>query len=448
MILGTTSPLLHPDFRVWFRPPGVRTWTEQPVLAAAVDMRRPRLVGHAVFPTDGKVSVKIETKHPAHAAEIRGANSPSRIRVSRGNLHLTLSPGETTTLQFARDPGHCLHLKTVPRRLLRPPPRRPALLRFGRGIHRIPGGVLTLESNQILHLDQGAILRGRLVCQNVENVVIRGTGIIDLLSTCPTNPADEKADKQAGLRIVHSRNIRVEGITIRNPSHYGILLGQSEDIRMAHVSIFTHCLWGDGIDSMSCSRLRVEDCFVRSSDDCLAVYADRGEFKGNAQRHRYRRSVLWADVAHPVMIGVHGKHKPPGRFLEALQFRDLTILRHCEPSPMYQGCLALNLGDLNTARDITFSRIRIEDPEAPRLLDLRVFFNPAYNPVPGKAIRNIRFREIAYVGNPQIPSVMEGYDRHRRVENIHIHHLKVNGRRLKALPQLRRNAWAAAPRIS
>jgi len=441
-------PFIHPNYKVWFRRGARSRWTECTVISAAVDMWHPRMVGHSVLSTDEAVEVKIISKHGFAGVELR----PSGRRLSRqkadGSLRLKLHPKETVVLQWERDPGRCLHLSLRPTRLARAAARSPRLLRFGPGVHEIEGGSLRLQSGQVLQLDEGAVLRATVVCENVKDVTIRGLGTIDLLADCPVDPPSEQAPKQAAISILRSQHIRIEGITIRNPSHYGILLGQSRDIRIAHISVFTHCRWGDGIDSMACRDLRVEHCLVRTSDDCLAVYADRGVFAGTARGHIYRRCTLWADVAHPVMIGVHGLQKAPGRIIEELRFEHLTILRHNEPGPMYQGCLALNPGDMNTIRDCSFSDILIEDPAAPRLLDLRVLFNPAYNPVPGQAIHDVLFRRIRYRGNPEIPSVFAGHDRHRRVWQIRIDDLRINGQRQKSLPNLQTNPWAEAPVIT
>ena len=446
--LPPSVPLIHPAFRVSHRFSRRNEWEELPVYAMAVDMRRPRLVGQVILPSTRHAFLRITTLAPYAHVQLLPRSPGSLRKAVDGSLRITLRPQEIKTLKFDRDPGFCLHLISRPPRLAKSPASNPRLLRFRPGVHAVPGGVLRLESGQTLHLDPGAVLRARLECKGVENVTIRGLGIIDLLPNCPRDPSDEQAPKEQALSIKNSRNIRVEGLTFRNPSHYGILLGQSRDVHISNVSIFTHCKWGDGIDSMSCSDLRVEHSFIRTSDDCLAVYADRWAFKGNVRRHHYHHCTLWADVAHPVMIGVHGKQTSPGRVLEDLRFEHMTVLRHCEPHPMYQGCLAINPGDLNTVRNVHFSSIRIEDPEAPRLLDLRVLFNPDFNPVPGKAIEKIRFHNLDFRGNPRIPSVFEGHDRQRRVRDVRVHSLRINGKLQKELQKLQLNDWAETPVVS
>ncbi|MBD3922350.1 hypothetical protein H8B09_26585 [Paenibacillus sp. PR3] len=66
--------------------------------------------------------------------------------------------------------------------------------------------------------------------------------------------------------------------------------------------------------------------------------------------------------------------------------------------------------------------------ELGRLIDVRVFHNPKYNPYPGNRIENIRFEEITFNGQCDNPSIIDGYDETRTVDGVHIHNLKINGK--------------------
>ena len=49
-----------------------------------------------------------------------------------------------------------------------------------------------------------------------------------------------------------------------------------------------------------------------------------------------------------------------GNILEEICFENLDILEHREHQANYLGCLAINVGDKNTARNICYKNIRIE----------------------------------------------------------------------------------------
>ena len=73
-----------------------------------------------------------------------------------------------------------------------------------------------------------------------------------------------------------------------------------------------------------------------------------------------QNSTLWADVAHPIFIGIHGNVENP-EILENLNYINIDILDHKEKQLDYQGCLAINAGDNNLIRNVRFENIRIED---------------------------------------------------------------------------------------
>lgn len=116
----------------------------------------------------------------------------------------------------------------------------------------------------------------------------------------------------------------------------------------------------------------------------------------------------------------------PG-ILENLHFADIDILEHHEPQPDYWGCVAINAGDNNTVRNVTYEHIRIEDFELGELFNLRVLINEKYNPAPGKRIENIHFKNIHYNGTCNNPSHIEGYDESRTVSDITFENVTVNG---------------------
>jgi hypothetical protein len=163
------------------------------------------------------------------------------------------------------------------------------------------------------------------------------------------------------------------------------------------------------------------------SDDCTTVYGSRGEFKGGCKNVVMKNSTLWADVAHPILIGTHGSTPNPV-VLEDLTYQNLDILDHMEPQIDYQGCLSLNAGDSNLIRNVRFDNIRIENFRHGQLVNLRVFFNKKYCTSPGRGIENVLFRNVTYNGNNALTSIIAGYDDLRKVKNITFENLRINGK--------------------
>ncbi|MNC47076.1 hypothetical protein D3C75_961210 [compost metagenome] len=178
---------------------------------------------------------------------------------------------------------------------------------------------------------------------------------------------------------------------------------------------------------MACSYIEIDDVFLRTSDDCIAIYGTRWDYAGDTRFVTVRNSVFWADVAHPLMIGTHGDHRNEGDLIEDVLFENIDILEHHEPQPNYMGAMAINAGDKNTVRRVVYRNIRVEDFELGRLVDIRVIWNKDYNPVPGRRIEDIRFEGIIYHGANRIASQIFGFDGERTVSGVHFCGLQING---------------------
>jgi alkanesulfonate monooxygenase SsuD/methylene tetrahydromethanopterin reductase-like flavin-dependent oxidoreductase (luciferase family) len=56
-----------------------------------------------------------------------------------------------------------------------------------------------------------------------------------------------------------------------------------------------------------CSEnVTLDGLFMRSSDDCIAIYTHRWDYYGYTRNITVKNSTLWADVAHPINVGIHG----------------------------------------------------------------------------------------------------------------------------------------------
>ena len=98
--------------------------------------------------------------------------------------------------------------------------------------------------------------------------------------------------------------------------------------------------------------------------------------------------------------------------------------------------MTINVGDHNLARNITFEDIRVENIQEGQLFHLRVMYNQKYNTGPGRGVKDIVFRNISCTGKYINPSLIEDYDKNRKVENILFENIVLNGKRVTTLEEL------------
>lgn len=426
-------------------------WLALPVYEAKVDMHEVRLASTASFDMQGIINVEIEYNgEPVEAVVIRPLSAgilhkrkgniirftldrPYKLSIEINgnrfnNLHLFANNLETDAPQL-NDPGVLLLMPAIHRtediyRLAEQQatsnPELPRVIYFAPGMHYLEETILRIPSDTTVYIAGGAVVVASFVCEKVENVRICGRGIIYLSDFT-------RFSAFRGVRIVFSRNIAVEGITLLDPPHYSIYIGKSEQITIDNFKSFSTRGWSDGIDMMASSDIAIHDVFLRTSDDCIAIYGSRWDYHGDTRRIRVTDSIIWADVAHPLMMGTHGNHEGGGDTIADIEFRNIDILEHHEPQENYQGAMAINAGDHNVVCNVTYEDIRIEGFELGRLVDIRVVWNKDYNPAPGQLIRNVAFRNIDYKGTNENPSRIHGFDEQRPVSDISFYGLVING---------------------
>ena len=144
-------------------------------------------------------------------------------------------------------------------------------------------------------------------------------------------------------------------------------------------------------------------------------------------------SVLWADIAHPMNMGIHGyTGDGVGNRIENVTFRNIDVLEHDEDDPDYQGCMAICCGDMNRISNIRYEDIRVERVEEGRLFHVEIVYNSKYCSAPGNSVSDVVFRNIDCAGIGDLnPSLVKGYDTDRQVTGVLFENVRIGGKRLK-----------------
>lgn len=405
----------------------------QPVAVYPVKVDEVRGVAHkaeiasmAYFDFDGKVDVEvIYNKGAVDVARIRPLSYNITPQVSGESLTFTLDRPCNLSVEVNGDIFHNLHLFANPidrnrpsAKVLKNLKKNKDLIYFGPGVHQLPGDTMQIPSGTTVYVDGGARVKGCLIADGVRDVKFFGRGEV------------HPQGRGEGIYIKRSENVEAEGVIVTQ-----IPVGGSDSVRISNVKSISSYGWGDGMNVFASSNVSYDGVFCRNSDDCSTVYATRKGFVGGCRNIRMENSTLWADVAHPIMIGLHGSAKEigpdaPSDTISDIVYRNIDILDHQEKQIDYQGCFAINCGDNNIVRDITFDNIRVEDFRRGQLVNIRIFFNEKYCAAPGREISNVLFKDITYNGKNAELSVIAGYNEDRIVRDITFENLMINGERI------------------
>ena len=427
------APLKH-DYDVFVQPRGKKEWTKIDTYMARVNAHLPLTpsqgggtrhkvseISYCFFDFTGDVFVKVVCKNkkyrnvrvrPDYRGVIANVQNDSTVQF------LLFQP-ENVSVEFDGNTSDNLLLFTSKPPVSREKAEREAK-KQGRGFVCYAAGfypedTIHVSSNTTIYMEGGSYFKGTFAIEDAENVSILGRGIAR-----PTSGYE-------GCHVYRSRNVLIDGLIVNTCP-----IGESRKVTLHDVRSISHPQWGDGLNVFGgSSNIRFDRVFCRNSDDCTTVYATRKGFSGSVRDVRMTNSTLWADVAHPIMIGLHGNPEV-GDSIVNLRYDNIDILCQNERQVEYQGCMAINCGDGNYVKDVVFDNVRVEQIEQGSLLQVRVGWNQKYCTAPGGGIENITFRNIRYYSSPlgeagRGVSIIAGYNKHHKVKDVTFETLKING---------------------
>jgi hypothetical protein len=411
-------------FTVKVRPVG-GTWETVGVYLAKLSLID-AVTGRNSFPTSSMASFDFSGSVEVEVTFVRGGVEKARIRPDSygithelvgSTVHFTLDRPRDIVVQVNDDIFNCLHLFTNPIETERPAQDDPDVIYFGPGVHSHPDRTLRVPSGKTVYLAGGAVLTSNVIFEGVENARLIGRGVL-------------YNGTGGAIHVIQgSQNVHIEGITVLNPRYNAVNVAESNNVSFKNLRSITHQGWGDGIDVYCGENVTIDGCFLRSSDDCIALYTHRNDYYGDTRNITVQNSTLWADVAHPINMAVHGNDDPANHeMLENLRFENIDILDHREPQVIAQGCLAINAGDGNLVRDVRFDDIRVEDFRWGHLIHMQVSFNPKWNQVAGRGIENVYIKDLTYTGTNAEISMLIGLDADHLIKDVTFENLVINGR--------------------
>ena len=417
------APLKH-DYGVFVQPRGSKEWTKIDTYMAKVNApvgdskHRQSEISYAQFDFTGDVFVRVVCKNKKYKSvhvrpDYRGVIANVQ---NNSTVQFMLFQPENLSVEFDGDITNNLLLFTSKPVVSKDDAVRQAKTDGREFIYYAPGfynqDTIKVASNMTVYLAPGSYFTGTFAIEDAHDVSILGRGI---------------ARPQSGYEGCHvhrSKNVLIDGLTVNTCP-----VGGSDSVTLRNVKSISHPGWGDGLNVFASQNVLFDRVFCRNSDDCTTAYASRKGFFGNCRNVTMRNSTLWADVAHPIFIGIHGNAER-GDTIENLRYENIDILCQSEPQVDYQGCMAINCGDNNLVRNVTFENIRVEQIHQGSLLQVKVGYNQKYCAAPGRGVENVTFRNIHYKGEQPYLSIINGYDDERKVKGITFEGIKINGRLL------------------
>ncbi len=414
------APLKH-DYDVFVQPRGKEEWTKIDTYMAKVNApqqdgtHKQSEISYCFFDFTGDVFVKVVCKNKKFSkARIRPDYRGTIAQVQNDStVRFLLFQPENVSVEFDGDITNNLLVFTSKPGITMEKAKNEAKREKRNFVYYAPGlyteETISIPSNTTVYLAGGSYFTGTFAIEDAENVIILGRGVA------------RPQRGYEGCHVYRSRNVLVDGLIVNTCP-----VGESDGVTLHDVRSISHPQWGDGLNVFASKNVLYDRVFCRNSDDCTTAYATRKGFSGSVSNVRMTNSTLWADVAHPIFIGLHGNHEAADSIV-GLQYDNIDIICQAEPQVDYQGCLAINCGDNNLVKNVTFDNIRIEQIRQGCILQVKVGWNQKYCKAAGRGVENVLFRNIRYYGQQPNLSIITGYDERHQVKNVTFEGLKING---------------------
>jgi hypothetical protein len=314
--------------------------------------------------------------------------------------------------------------------------RKPALIAFGPGVHR--PGVIRLHSGHTLYLAPGAEVYGTVIAEGASDLRICGGGI--LRGSHMPFQGDGTTWHMISLR--RCRRVLIEDVTVLDGFCWNVVLHDCEDVTVRWIQVMAERLYStDGINPCNSRRVTLEDCFVRSKDDCVAVKGfdwDHPDPRDWSAIHdiTVRRCVLWSDNNNAVVVGCETR----ASVIERIVFEDCDILSSSNTCGDWAGALSVIALDDTVLRAITFRRIRVERALGP-LFNFNfcagVFGIPDRRLPGGGTLGPIVVEDVELLSGPSRRSFVRGLDATRRVGPVSFRRVRVRGQLVRDAAALR-----------
>jgi len=377
----------------------------------------------AYFDFTGAARVEVASRKPMAKTRILPESRGIRADVADGTVTFVLTePGQLSIEPDAKNGPFLLFanpLESNP-----PNPGDPDVIYFGPGVHE--AGAIEVKDGQTLYIAGGAVVKGGVRAQG-KGIRIRGRGILDGL-----NWEWRKGPTPHLLQLTNCTDIKVEGIILKDSWAWTLPMFGCQGVHIDNVKIVSaRCANNDGIGVCNSQDVKIENCFIRTDDDCITTKGvgirREGEVNGPylpVEDVLVEGCVLWSDRAHIWRLGCESRASTMRR----LVFQNIDVIHYTDPNPPV---ISVQPAEGMLMEDVRFENIRINGESQPRFIE--VMTKPtkwAKQQTPGM-VRKVLFKDIVLEGDAG-PGWVEvaGCDPDHTVEGVTFENVVRYGRRL------------------
>lgn len=377
----------------------------------------------AAFACTGIVEVEIETQGTVGNVRIAPARHGIEPKISGNRILLRLQKPVHLLIEIDGLPQLYLYCDAPDPNL--PAPTDPKVRFFANGqVYEV--GELRLGDNETLYIEGGAVVRGCIRATSARGVRIAGRGVLD-------GSYYRSNDRHRSIVLEGCRDSRVDDIIMIEPTAWMIMLGLCQDVTVRNVKQLGSVGSSDGVDIVGSRRIRVEDCFCRNGDDCIAIKSLDLRPHDSTVTMDYSADVEDIEISGCAFIAnIGGQALEIGHELRTASVRNIRF-RDCDILGVhgYGAPFGIHNADRAMVSDVLYEDIRVEHYYN-KLIEFRVVKSRWSKDEQRGQIRNVTLRNIdvtVSIYNPGYScSVIGGLDARHTIEHVHFENFRLNGK--------------------
>ncbi len=389
----------------------------------------------SIFDFEGSVDINITVKNEEtiESAVIRPLVYDIEPTISGNTISFTLDYPANYVIEYDGKTEKAINLFTNQIEVDKPVPDNipENMVYIGPGVYK--ADAIPVKSNQTIYIAGGAVVFGQIRAENVENVTIKGRGIIsgDVYSRT------RAADFTIPIEFRHSKNIQIKDISFLNPAGWTISAYFVDNLEIDNIRIITARANGDGISIQSCKNVLVKNSFVRSWDDGLVV---KNYDRGISENIIFDNIVLWNDLAQSMEIG----YETNGDIMKDITFKNITVLHN-----FHKPVISIHNADDADISNILYKNITIEDARMVGdnkgtnyddfFVDFQILYNQEWSSSGGErgTINNVTIDNVLIIdGKDDLISRIAGYDKDHRITDVNIKNVSYKGKKVNTAEDL------------
>lgn len=372
------------------------------------------------FSCKGKATIEIVPKAAVKEVDIRPLHSNKKAVIQENSISFPIDGPGNFSVEVNKN-------TSMPLFIFASPPENEVPAKGQAGVHYFESGKIhepeqiKLKSNETVYIAGGAIVRGSILADSVNNIRVMGRGILD-------GSIYEKGEARM-IEMYNCQEVKIEGIVITDSHHWTVVPVHCQDVDINNLKIINGNDWDDGIDVVGSQQVRIRNSFIRTKDDCIAIKAVhypwmlRPGIDRDVENVVVENCVFWnAEWGNALEIGFETRTES----MHNISFKNSDIIHVQGP----EGTFTIHNGDRAMVSNVLYENIRVEDVEG-LLVDFKILESRYSKDTERGSIINVKFKNIR-VGGERFPnSVLIGFNEKHSVDNISFENFSIHGEKIK-----------------